>query len=213
VRGRPGPDDVPVPCSLADPPRLRELLALLEHLPVAVYLVDRHERWRYLNTETGAILGRDPSELVGRTLAETFPEEVRQTLAEHNRRVVASGEVLRLEEVVTDVRTGRPHDFLTLKLPLLDEDGTVSGIGGVSVDVTRQDSDRRSKSSRTTSSDRRSPAPRTPCWSPGPTVAAAARSSSATPCWSARWAVRTSRRPGTCAASWSPPTRPTSSAS
>jgi diguanylate cyclase (GGDEF)-like protein/PAS domain S-box-containing protein len=117
----------------------RELLsAVLDHSPTAIYFVDTEERWQLANAECGRIVGRDPSELVGRTLSETFPPDVRAELASHNRDVLRQGEPQRSVEVVVDARTGEPHEFETLKFPVRDSAGAAIGIGGISLDVTER---------------------------------------------------------------------------
>jgi diguanylate cyclase (GGDEF)-like protein/PAS domain S-box-containing protein len=115
------------------------LQAVLEHSPLAIYLIGADGRWRLANEETAGIVGVPADQLIGRTLEETVPPSAVATLEAGQRHIAAEGGVLEVDETYVDARTGLPHRFVSLRFPVLDEGGETLGVGGVSIDVTERE--------------------------------------------------------------------------
>ncbi len=106
---------------------------LFEHAPVAIFSKDVAGRYTSANAVTVEAFGRDP---VGHTDHELLPAANADALRAHDLMVMQDQQPRLLEE-----RLQMPHGeriYLTRKTPLVDERGVVTGILGVSVDITER---------------------------------------------------------------------------
>ncbi|MFB6218204.1 MAG: PAS domain-containing protein, partial [Halobacteriaceae archaeon] len=120
--------------------------SFLEQVPIGVYfkneagehvrVSDHHvERLRgaWQTTPDGEPIDRET--VIGRTDRELLPEDVAAQTAEDDMRVIREGETVTSEE-----RHPTPGDLdvwvRTTKAPWYDEDGTVKGLIGVSIDIS-----------------------------------------------------------------------------
>lgn len=109
--------------------------AIGDTTPDLIFMKDRDSRMTYANPALLSAVGLAWEKVVGRTDAEwaSNPAEAAAILAA-DRRVIDGG----CTEAVEEVFTG-PHGrrvFLSTKAPMRDADGTVSGLVGVSTDIT-----------------------------------------------------------------------------
>jgi PAS domain S-box-containing protein len=114
--------------------RVAELNALFETSAFGVALVDRDLRYLRINRRLAAIDGRDPEEMIGRTIAEMAPH-----VAERVSPVIT--EVFRTNEaetgVVVRLAAGEGERvFHANYLPLRAESGRVEVVASVVLDVT-----------------------------------------------------------------------------
>jgi len=84
---------------------------------------------------TGAVLAEA---YVGKSLFELYPADMAEYIKRHNEEVMRTGKVLSQEEVIKDITTGETKYFTAIKAPLRDDDGTIIGIIGTSVDITEE---------------------------------------------------------------------------
>lgn len=110
------------------------LLAIVDNSPMLIYVRDINWRYILVNRFWEETLGLDRSYIVGRTIFDVFPENVADRLLENDRKVLAEKRALQFEESYT--RNGTTRVFLSVKFPLLDEDGEVYAICGISTDIT-----------------------------------------------------------------------------
>ena len=117
--------------------RLRAL-ALLEAIAQSasdgIFAKDLDGRYLFCNRAAAELVGRPVQEVLGRTSAELFGPEVAARIAEDDRRA-AHGELRSSYEEALPSPRGLVH-VLSTKGPLIDAEGTVLGILGVSRDVT-----------------------------------------------------------------------------
>ena len=69
-------------------------------------------------------------DVVGKTLTELFPQEFAEKISTDDRRVIASGEVLKVEEEFGG------HSYSTIKFPIALSDKTL--LAGYTIDITEQ---------------------------------------------------------------------------
>lgn len=105
------------------------LRLILDNAPVFIYVVD--ESGHFLSVGPGWLErnGIDSATVVGRSLHEVFPAAADQ-FAENNRRVLDSESTLQFEE------TYGGRTFLSVKVPVREEDGKAYAVCGMSVDIT-----------------------------------------------------------------------------
>jgi PAS domain S-box-containing protein len=103
-----------------------------------LYVKDRFSRLVYCNPVTPKLIGRPESELLGKTDAETLgPGKGGEEIMEADRRIMESGIGENTEEWVT-WPDGRKSLFLSHKEPQLDANGEVTGLIGISRDITER---------------------------------------------------------------------------
>jgi PAS domain S-box-containing protein len=116
----------------------RDLMAaLLENVPDQIYFKGADGRFLRVNAGMARRHGlTHPSEAVGKTDADFFPEEHVRRAAAIERQIMQSGEpVLEMEEQ-TLWPDHPPSWTLTTKMPLYDAAGRIVGIFGLSRDIT-----------------------------------------------------------------------------
>jgi PAS domain S-box-containing protein len=116
----------------------RELLrALMENIPDLIYFKDRQSRFTKVNQAHARNLGaRDSAECVGKSNEDYFPAEDALRWRIEEGAMVSSGQPQadRIEQVKTP--GGALRWWSTTKVPMFDRSGQVSGIAGISRDIT-----------------------------------------------------------------------------
>ncbi len=102
-------------------------------VPDTIYFKDRESRLTKVNRAHALRTGfQHPSELVGKTDFDFFPEEQARPKYEQEQEIIRSGQpVLAVAEP-----DGEGHWSLTTKMPLRDEHGDIIGTFGISRDIT-----------------------------------------------------------------------------
>jgi diguanylate cyclase (GGDEF)-like protein/PAS domain S-box-containing protein len=107
--------------------------ALVNHSPNLMSLKGLDGRFLMVNRAYASMVGKVPSELVGKRVAELFsPEDALQIRAQ-DERVLRSLEPRQFEESYTV--NGQQFCFLVTKFPLFDTKGRPAGIGSVDTDI------------------------------------------------------------------------------
>jgi two-component system cell cycle sensor histidine kinase/response regulator CckA len=114
------------------------LRAVVDNLPISIYTKDREGRYVIDNAAHMRRLGvASEAEVRGRTVFDFFPEEIAAPFAADDQFVLDTGQpILDREEPFVDPPTGRRRWYRTTKVPLVDVAGTVTGLVGLSLDVT-----------------------------------------------------------------------------
>ena len=100
---------------------------------------DRESRYIRVNKAQATFVGEnDPRDLIGRTDGDYCPPALAERYAADDRTVMETGRSLtNLEEGGRDAK-GALRWLLTTKIPLLDSNGHVTGIVGISRDITER---------------------------------------------------------------------------
>jgi sigma-B regulation protein RsbU (phosphoserine phosphatase) len=120
--------------------RERNLLrTIIDHLPSRVFVKDADCRYVLNNRAHLDSLGvKEQTDALGRSIKDFHPGERGQQAEDDDRQVLGGGApILNLER--SDFGSGaNVHWSLTTKVPLRDSQGGISGIVGVSHDITRR---------------------------------------------------------------------------
>ncbi|HEX2972958.1 MAG TPA: PAS domain S-box protein [Tepidisphaeraceae bacterium] len=108
--------------------------AVMKGINDAIFVKDQQGRYQMVNPATAAVVGRSPSELIGKDDVELFGADTAQKMRETDRQVMAANQPMTYEEVVATA--GIPRHRLTTKTPYRDETGQTIGIIGISRDIT-----------------------------------------------------------------------------
>jgi PAS domain S-box-containing protein len=133
---------------LADERRL--LRTLIDAIPDLIFFKDRAGRHLALNEAARRAFGVTDAEALGRTVRDwAVPEALVSAYEADDRQVVETARaLLNREERCVDGR-GEERRLMTSKYPLLDSEGNVYGLVGVSRDVTQlRESEREMESKR-----------------------------------------------------------------
>ncbi len=112
------------------------LRSIIDHIPANVFWLDKNGFYLGCNKSTANTVGLDsPNQLVGKCNNDLLDKTMADPLNRTNAVVIKTGEDSYLEEkgISSD---GSPADYLTKKSPLLNKQGEIVGVIGVSFDIT-----------------------------------------------------------------------------
>jgi PAS domain S-box-containing protein len=115
------------------------LRSLIDNLPDYIYVKDIAGRYLLDNIAHRRWLGATAeSEVIGRRVSDFFPANLVATFSNDDQQVILSSQpLLNREERVMD-RFGNQRWHATTKVPLRNKDGQVTGLVGISRDITER---------------------------------------------------------------------------
>ena len=116
----------------------RRLHCILDSVEAYIYIKDRDYRYQYANRRVRELFGQPMEAIVGRDDSGFFDADTAANLRHNDRRVIEQGERVAAEEVNTNLKDQITSTFLTVKLPLLDQQGQVYALCGISTDITER---------------------------------------------------------------------------
>ncbi len=116
----------------------RDLLhAVIEAMPVEVYVKDRECRFMLANRPVARFFGvSEPEALYGKTDSDLFQQKNAQGFLEEDLEIVRTGRMLMDRESLLRDNEGRAHWVVTSKAPFRDRHGHILGTVGVNRDIT-----------------------------------------------------------------------------
>lgn len=118
----------------------QRLRALIDHLPDLLYLKDTDSRFLVANQACAEFMGAaSPTELIGKTDADFYPPEMAAQFLAQEQRVIWQGEPLNLPEKARSDANNQAHWLSTLKMPLQDKQGQITGLVGIERNITATD--------------------------------------------------------------------------
>lgn len=114
---------------------LQLLAAIADNSSDALFAKDRDGRYLLVNRAVERIVGKTPAQMVGQDDTALFPLHA-ETIRANDRRVMVENRITTYEETLATVVGERT--FLATKGPLHDEQGVVSGMFGISRDITER---------------------------------------------------------------------------
>ncbi len=114
------------------------LKQLIRTIPALVWLKDRQGVYLACNTEFERFVGRSEADLVGKTDHDLMDAEQAEFFRAHDLEALASDKPSVNEEWITYASDGRRALLQTIKTPMRSPDGTITGVLGVSHDITEQ---------------------------------------------------------------------------
>jgi len=113
----------------------KQLQTLMDSIQSVIFMKDREGRHLLINNFYELATGITKEEILGKTDMEVMPAEIAEKIMEQDRMVMESGTQITFEEMVPK-NDGTECYYLSTKVPLLREDGTVYGMCGISTDIT-----------------------------------------------------------------------------
>lgn len=112
------------------------LTTLIDNLPINVFVKDKDSRKILVNKAECDYLGTSPENLIGKTDFDLYDEQVAQVSRDEDLEVIRSMKPMLGKQTISVKRDGCTTNFLTSKIPLLDLEGKVNGLIGMSMDIT-----------------------------------------------------------------------------
>ena len=114
------------------------LETILDNVGAYIYIKDHEYHYTYANRAVAELFGVRRGQLVGTSDAAYFDEQTAIALRANDRRIIAGGERIEVEETNVDRHTGEARSYLSIKLPLRREDGSIYALCGISTDITER---------------------------------------------------------------------------
>ncbi len=109
---------------------------LVENLPQKIFVKDRESRYVSCNENFASDLGISAEEFARKTDYDFFPKELADKYRADDKRIMASREIEELDEKY--LQDGEERTVHTVKTPLRDDEGNVTGILGIFWDITER---------------------------------------------------------------------------
>jgi two-component system cell cycle sensor histidine kinase/response regulator CckA len=118
--------------------RERNLLrTLIDHIPDYIYVKDTASRFLVNNRANVMLMGVESSdETIGKTAFDFFPPEIAQKYHDDDRVLIRSGNPIIDQEEPIVGKDGEKRHLHTTKVPLRDPNGKITGLVGISRDIT-----------------------------------------------------------------------------
>lgn len=116
----------------------RQQKALLNNIPDIAWLKDRESRFIAVNEAFGRSCGVRPEDLVSKTDLDIWPLELAERYRADDREVMESGVPKRVEEALEDKEKGTRTWIETIKTPIYDAAGTITGTVGIARDISER---------------------------------------------------------------------------
>jgi len=115
----------------------RQLSAIMDNAPMAIFLKDTQGRFQFVNRQYVEWLGKSPDDVYGRTNRDVWPDAPAEVMDASDREILETGAPVITEIPVHELLPGvGVEHVLATKFPILDADGKIVGIGGFAADVT-----------------------------------------------------------------------------
>lgn len=112
------------------------LNTILDSVEAFIYIKDYRLRYQYANRKVCELFGLPRDQIIGKTDEAFFDAKTCEHLRENDLRVIRQGERVADEETNISALDQKEHQFLSVKLPLRNPDGTIYALCGISTDIT-----------------------------------------------------------------------------
>lgn len=114
----------------------QKMLTILDNVDAYIYLKDMDGHYIFANRRVRELWGVEMADIVGFGDEKFFDASTTENIRANDRDVLDRGETHTTEETNTVVATGQTFTYLSTKLPLRREDGSIYALCGVSTDIT-----------------------------------------------------------------------------
>ena len=111
---------------------------ILENVSANIYMKDRQGRYLFANRLLRELFKAPMEEIIGFDDSKFYDATTAAKIRLSDLQVLQQGETLRSEESNPNPLTGEISVFLTIKLPLRHEDGSIYALCGIATDITEQ---------------------------------------------------------------------------
>ena len=114
----------------------RDLQALMDHSPAVIYIKDLQGKYMFVNQRYEDIFSLKREQIVGNTDYELFSKEYADVYRANDMAVIEAGHAVESEEIAP-LEDG-DHFYVSVKFPLIGNDGKPYAVSGISTDITER---------------------------------------------------------------------------
>lgn len=107
---------------------------IMDNSVAVIYAKDIDGRYIFINKQWETLFDKDKAGVVGKTDYELFPKEFADGFVKNDKAVIQARHALESEE--TAPQEDGVHTYVTVKFPLIDDDGIAYAVCGISTDIT-----------------------------------------------------------------------------
>ncbi len=111
---------------------------ILENVSAYIYMKDRQGRYLFANRMLRELFNAPMEEIVGFDDSKFYDANTAAQMHQSDLRVLKGGETLRSEDTIPNPLTNQTLIYLTIKLPLRHEDGSIYALCGIATDISEQ---------------------------------------------------------------------------
>ena len=115
------------------------LSTILESVDSLIYIKDADYRYQYANRAVRTFIDKSDAEIIGKTDYDLFGPETAAAIRARDKLVIEQGERIVAEEARRDIRADSAT-YLSTKIPLRRQDGSIYGLCGISTDISERKS-------------------------------------------------------------------------
>lgn len=113
------------------------LRSLIDSIPDLIFYKDKQRVYQRVNKAFQLFAAREESQIVGQTDEQLFSAEAAKNCAEIDQRILAEGQLLRVEEQLNHLNDNTTW-LETIQTPFVDPNGEIVGMIGISRDITER---------------------------------------------------------------------------
>jgi PAS domain S-box-containing protein len=112
------------------------LNTILDNVGAYIFIKDTQYRYTYVNRKVCELFGMTPDDILGKGDDAFFSAASVEEVKRSDRPVIERGETVAREEFGLTPLSGMARTYWTVKLPLRDAGGAITGLCGISTDIT-----------------------------------------------------------------------------
>jgi two-component system cell cycle sensor histidine kinase/response regulator CckA len=112
------------------------LQAIVDHSPNSIFVKDLAGRYVLVSRQHARMWNRPAGDFIGRDDAELFPPDIAARFRESDQQMLSAEGTIKYELTVTLPGATTPTTAIVQKFPLLDAEGRIYGMCGISTDIT-----------------------------------------------------------------------------
>jgi putative two-component system response regulator len=112
------------------------LQTIIDMAPMPIYVKDGSYRYVVANAQAAALSGLDRAQLIGKSDEDIMSSDALRQTRPLDRRILDEGGTYETDETLTI--GGAERTYKSVKFPLLDDEGRVAAVCGISTDVTAE---------------------------------------------------------------------------
>ncbi len=114
--------------------RTKEIASILKYTPDVVYIKDAQGRYLTVNRRFEELFGGGVEDIRGKTADQFMKPVLARQFQESDARVLSEKREVRVENQIP--HPDGLHTYLSVKFPIWDDGGRITGVGGISTDIT-----------------------------------------------------------------------------
>lgn len=114
----------------------QRLRTILDSVDAAIYIKDTDLRYCYANQTAQTVLGADEDNVMNKTDLDVFTQATAEQIKELDQRVLDTQERIANGETIYFLGDDKAHHFWSVKVPLYNNSGQLTGLCGISSDVS-----------------------------------------------------------------------------